>query len=132
MPDACSSWFLPRIVGVQTALELVYGADILSAEEARTFGILRSLHAPDELLETAHSLARRFVDRRSPAALGLTKQLVYRGLEATAPRDAHVAESLAMLHVSAADGKEGVAAFLAKRTPHFTARASELPRIFPL
>jgi len=129
VPEACSSWFLPRIVGIQQALEWVYSADILTAEQAHAGRLVRSLHEPDDLLPTAHDLARSFVVDRSPVALGLAKQLLYRNSAAADPLEAHLTDSLAMFWTSLADGKEGVAAFLEKRTPRFTGRASQLPRI---
>jgi enoyl-CoA hydratase/carnithine racemase len=130
VPEAASSWFLPRIVGIQQALEWVYSAEILTAEQALAGRLVRSLHEPDELLDAAQSLARSFVVGRSPVALGLAKQLLYRNAAASHPLEAHRADSLAMWHTSVGDGKEGVAAFLAKRDPEFTGRASELPEIF--
>jgi enoyl-CoA hydratase/carnithine racemase len=130
VPEAASTWFLPRIVGLQQALEWVYSADILTAEEALAGGLVRSVHEPDELLPTALELARRFVVRRSPVALGLAKQMLYRNSAADHPVEAHRADSLAMWHASMGDGKEGVAAFLEKREPEFTGKASELPRIY--
>jgi len=130
VPEACSSWFLPRIVGMQRALELVYTADIISAEEAVEIGLARSLHEPDDLVPAALELARRCTVGRSPAALALTKQLMYRNAAATHPLDAHRADSLAMFYASIGDGKEGVAAFLEKRDPSFTGSAKHLPRIF--
>src|SRR3954463_13019410 len=78
VPEAASSWFLPRIVGIQQALEWVYSADILTAEQAHEGRLVRSVHEPDVLLEAAQELARSFVVRRSPVALGLAKQLLYR------------------------------------------------------
>ena len=130
VPEAASTWFLPRIVGIQQALEWVYAADILTADQALAGGLVRSVHEPDELLEAAVELARSFVVRRSPVALGLAKQMLYRNGAADHPLEAHRADSLAMFHTSIGDGKEGVAAFREKREPEFTGRASELPEIY--
>ncbi len=127
--EACSSWFLPRIVGPAQALEWVYSADILTAEQAREGRLVRSLHEPDELVPAAQELARSWVKGRSAAGVALNKQLIYRGLGSAQPLDAHLADSLAMYYSSIGDGKEGVAAFLEKRDPAFTAKASETPRI---
>jgi enoyl-CoA hydratase/carnithine racemase len=131
VPEACSSWFLPRIVGIQQALEWVYSADILTAEQAHAGRLVRSLHEPEDLLPAALELARSFVVGRSPVALGLAKQLLYRNSAAAEPLEAHLSDSLAMYWTSIGDGKEGVAAFLDKRSPEFTGRASDLPRIHP-
>ena len=130
VPEAASTWFLPRIVGIQQALEWVYSAEILTAEQAHGGRLVRSVHEPDELLGAAQELARSFVVRRSPVALGLTKQLLYRNGAADHPLAAHRADSLAMFHTSIGDGKEGVAAFREKREPEFKGKASELPEIF--
>ncbi len=130
VPEAASTWFLPRIVGIQQALEWVYSAEILTAEQAHEGRLLRSVHEPDELVPAALELARSFVVRRSPVALGLAKQLLYRNSAVDHPIEAHRADSLAMWHSSIGDGREGVAAFLDKRDPEFAAKASELPRIF--
>jgi enoyl-CoA hydratase/carnithine racemase len=130
VPEACSSWFLPRIVGIQQALEWVYSADILTAETAYAGRLVRSLHEPDDLLPAAYDLVRSFVVDRSPVALGLAKQMLYRNSAAAEPLEAHLSDSLAMFYTSISDGKEGVAAFLEKRAPEFTGRASDLPRVF--
>jgi enoyl-CoA hydratase/carnithine racemase len=130
VPEACSTWFLPRLVGLQQALEWVYSADILPADAALAGGLLRSVHEPDELLPTALGLARSFTRDRSPVAAALAKQMLYRNAAAPHPLDAHRAESLAMFYTSIGDGKEGVAAFREKRSPRFTGSASERPVIF--
>ncbi len=130
VPEATSTWFLPRIVGIQQALEWVYSAEILTAEQAYAGRLLRSVHEPDELLDAAVELARSFVVHRSPVALGLAKQLLYRNGAADHPMEAHRSESLAMFYTSLGDGKEGVAAFREKRQPDFTGRASDLPEVY--
>jgi enoyl-CoA hydratase/carnithine racemase len=129
-PEACSSWFLPRVVGMQQALEWVYSADIFDAEEALRGGLVRSVYSPEDLLEKARRLARRFVNGRSPVATALARQMLYRNSATPHPMDAHRVESLAMFYTSIGDGKEGVAAFREKRQSAFTGKASELPPFF--
>jgi enoyl-CoA hydratase/carnithine racemase len=131
VPEACSSYFLPRIVGIPQTLEWFYSADILTADQALTGGLVRSVHEPDELVPAAQALARSFVSGRSAVSVGLIRQLVYRNSAARHPLEAHLADSLAMWHTSVGDGKEGVAAFLAKRPAEFTGQASQIPRVFP-
>lgn len=130
VPEAASSWFLPRIVGLQQALEWVYSAEILTAEQALEGRLLRSVHAPEDLVEAALELARSFVVHRSPAALGMAKQLLYRNSSVDHPIEAHRADSIAMWHASTGDGKEGVAAFLGKRDPEFTSSTRDLPDLW--
>ena len=100
VPEAASTWFLPRIVGIQQALEWVYSAEILTAEQALAGRLVRSVHEPEDLLDAAYELARTFVVGRSPVALGLAKQMLYRNSAADHPIEAHRADSLAMWHAS--------------------------------
>lgn len=132
VPEACSTWFLPRIVGLQQALDWVYSADILTAEEALTGRLLKAVVPHEQLLEQAHALARKYIDGRSPVALALMRQMLMRNQAAAHPRQAHAVESLAMLHTSRNDGKEGVASFNQKRAPAFSGRAStDMPDFYP-
>jgi enoyl-CoA hydratase/carnithine racemase len=131
VPEACSSWFLPRIVGISQALEWTFSADIFDAEEAKRGGLVRSIHAPDQLLPEAYKLAHRFVDNRSPVSIALTRQMLYRNSAQRDPLEAHRVDSLAMFYSSVGDGKEGVRSFLEKRAPAFESRASAMPPFYP-
>ena len=130
VPEACSSWFLPRVVGISRAMEWCATGRVFGPDEALAGGLVRAVHEPDDLLPAAYDLARTFVVGRSPVALGLAKRLLYRNSAAAEPLEAHLSDSLAMFYTSIGDGKEGVAAFLEKRAPEFTGRASELPRVY--
>jgi enoyl-CoA hydratase/carnithine racemase len=131
VPEATSTWFLPRIVGMSRALEWVYSADILTAQEAHEGGLVRSVHPEEELLDAACALARRFTRNRSPVATALARQMMYRNSAQPHPLEAHRVDSLAMFYTSIGDGKEGVAAFRDKRDPDFTGRASDMPPFYP-
>jgi enoyl-CoA hydratase/carnithine racemase len=130
VPEACSSWFLPRLVGPQQALEWVLSADIFDAAEALRGGLVRSVHAPEDLLAEAQALARKFIAGRSAVAVALTRQMMIRNAQQH-PLEAHRVDSLAMFYTSIGDGKEGVAAFLEKREPAFEGRASQMPPFYP-
>ncbi|GFG70460.1 crotonase/enoyl-CoA hydratase family protein [Mycolicibacter senuensis] len=129
-PEACSTWFLPRIVGMPTALDLLYRADILDAEAAHAAGIARSLHEPDALLGDARALADSWTKGRSPVSFALMRQMLYRNSAQPDPVQAHRVDSLAMFYTSIGDGADGVRAFLEKRDPHFTSRASAMPPFY--
>jgi len=131
VPEACSSWFLPRLVGPQQALEWVLSAEIFDAAEGLRGGLLRSVHAPEDLLGAAQALARKFIAGRSPVAVALARQMMLRNSAQPHPIAAHQVDSLAMFYTSLEDGKEGVAAFLEKREPNFTAKASKMPSFYP-
>lgn len=129
-PEACSTWFLPRLVGMSQALEWMYTADILTADEAQRGGLVRSVHAPDDLLPAAIELAKRFVAGKSAVGIALTRQMMYRNSAEPHPVAAHRVDSLSMFYASTGDGKEGVQAFLDKRDPAFTSRASGMPPFY--
>ena len=131
VPEAASSWFLPRLVGISRALEWVYTAQVLTAAEAHEGGLVRSVHPDGELLDAAHALARRFTEHRSPVATALARQMMWRNSAQPHPLEAHRVDSLAMFYTSIGDGKEGVAAFREKRDPEFTGRASRMPPFYP-
>lgn len=131
VPEACSSWFLPRIVGISQALEWVYSGDILTAEEAQQGRLVKAVYSPETLLEEAYKLAHKFIDNRSPVAIAFARQMMYRNAAQTHPIEAHKVDSLAMFYTSVGDGKEGVKSFLEKRTPEFTGKASQMPEFYP-
>ncbi len=129
-PEACSTWFLPRIVGLEQALEWMYSAAIFDAAEALDRKLVRAVCAPEKLLDEACAFARTLVTDRSPVSVALIRQMMYRNSAAPSPLDAHCVESLAMFYTSIGDGKEGVQAFLGKRPPQFSAQASAMPPFF--
>ncbi len=124
VPEACSSWFLPRIVGISQALEWTYSADIIDAEEAKRGGLVKAVLPPDQLLPEAYKLAHRIIDNRSPVAIALTRQMLYRNSAQPHPLEAHKVDSLAVYYTSLMDGKEGVQSFLEKRAPAFKSKCS--------
>ena len=132
-PEACSSWFLPRLVGMQTALEWCYSGRVFSAQEALDRGLVRSLHAPEDLLPAARALAREIVDTAAPVSVALTRQLMWRMAGADHPMAAHRADSRGIqARGASADSKEGVESFLQKRPPAFPDKVSDgLPDIWP-
>ena len=130
-PEACSSWFLPRIVGVSKALEWSYTGDILTTDEALQSGFVRSVHAPEELLPEAYKIAAK-IAAHSPVAITLTRQMMYRNASKEHPLDAHKVDSLAIFYASQIDGKEGVQSFLEKRQPEFSSKSSsDMPDFYP-
>jgi enoyl-CoA hydratase/carnithine racemase len=128
VPEACSSWFLPRLVGISQALEWIYEAEPFEAAAGVRAGLLKAAVPPAQLLDEARALAHRFIDGRSPVATALARQLVYRNVAKAHPIEAHRVDSLAMFHLSKGDGAEGVRAFVEKRAPRFTSKIStDLP-----
>ena len=131
-PEAASTWFLPRIVGMSKALEWCYSAEIMSAEKALAGGLVSEVLAPDDLLPAAQRIARHIADNTSPIAIAMTRQMMYRNAAAPHPRDAHNIESLAIFFESQKDGKEGIKAFLEKRPANFSATLKDdMPPFYP-
>jgi enoyl-CoA hydratase/carnithine racemase len=133
VPEACSSWFLPRVVGISRAMEWVATGRVFPASEALEAGLVRSLYPAEQLLPAARELAREIVDHAAPVSVALARRMLWRMLGAEHPMDAHRADSRAMVHRGqSADAVEGVTSFLEKRPAHFTDRVSEgLPDIQP-
>ena len=131
-PEAASSWFLPHLVGVQTALEWCYTGRIFPAQEAHDRGLVRSLHAPDDLLPAARALAREIADNAAPVSVALTRQLIWRMAGAAHPMEAHRADSRGIqARGRSGDAREGVTSFLEKRPAAFPDRVSrDLPDIW--
>jgi enoyl-CoA hydratase/carnithine racemase len=132
-PEAASSWFLPKLVGVQTALEWCYTGRVFPAQEAFDRGLVRSLHEPEDLLPAARALAREIADNTAPVSVAVTRQLIWRMAGADHPMQAHKADSRAIqARGASADVKEGVEAFLQKRPAVYPNRVStDLPQIWP-
>lgn len=132
-PEAASSWFLARHVGMQTALEWCYTGRVFGAQEALDRGLVRSTHAPDELLPAARALAREIADNTAPVSIALTRQMLWRMATAEHPMAAHRVDSRVMQsRGQSADAREGVSAFLEKRTPVYPNKVSQdMPDFYP-
>jgi enoyl-CoA hydratase/carnithine racemase len=133
VPEACSSWFLPRVVGISRAMEWVATGRVFPAQEALEAGLVRSLHPAGELLDTAYGLAREIADNTAPVSVALGRRMLWTMLGASHPMLAHRADSRAMFsRGQSADAREGVTAFLEKRAAAFPDRVSDgLPEVFP-
>lgn len=132
VPEACSSWFLPRLVGISQAAEWCYSGRVFSADEAVSGGLVRSLHEPDALLDAARELASEFCEQSAPVSVALTRQMLWRMLGASHPMAAHRVDSRAIAARGASpDAAEGVMSFLEKRPAVFTdSVAAGLPDVF--
>ena len=133
VPEAASSWFLPRLVGPQQALEWCYTGRIFDAQEALKGGLVRSVHPAGELLAEARKLAREIADNTAPVSVALTRHMLWRNAAQPHPMEAHKIDSRAIYRRSrSGDAKEGIASFLEKRPPNYPDKVStDMPDFFP-
>lgn len=131
-PEGCSTWFLPRIVGMQQSLKWMMTGEIFDATEAYSGGLVYEVCAADELMSRAYEMARQIADNTAPVSSALIRQMMYRNSAAAHPVEAHKIESLAVFYASKFDGKEGVSAFLEKRPANFESKSSsDMPPFYP-
>ena len=133
VPEACSSYFLPRVVGISRATEWCFTGEVFDAAEALDGGLVRSVVPADELMSTARDLATRIAANTSALSVTLTRHMLWRMLGADHPMEAHKIDSRGVQYMGAsADAKEGVESFLEKRDPDYTLKPSQdLPGYFP-
>ncbi|MBK6707280.1 MAG: crotonase/enoyl-CoA hydratase family protein [Sphingomonadales bacterium] len=133
VPEAASSWFLPRLVGPQQALEWCFTGRIFDAQEALKGGLVRSVHPAGELLAEAQKLAREIADNTAPVSVALTRHMLWRNAAQPHPMAAHKIDSRAIYRRSrSGDAKEGIASFLEKRAPEYPDKVStDMPDFFP-
>ena len=133
VPEAASSWFLPRVVGINKALEWTFSGRVFSPEEAKEGGLIRSIHPVDKLLDEANKIAQEIVENTSAVSVAMTRQMLWKLLGADHPMEAHKVDSRAIYELGqGGDAKEGVESFLEKRPPEFPSKVSEdMPEFYP-
>lgn len=133
VPEACSSWFLPKLVGISQALEWCYTGRIFDAEEARNGGLIKDIYSLSELMDAARGLAREIADNTSAVSVAITRAMMWRLPSGSHPMEAHKIDSRAIYRLSrGADAKEGIASFLEKRAPQYPGKVSEdMPDFYP-
>ncbi len=133
VPDACSSWFLPKIVGISKALDLTFSGRIIDSKEALDIALISSIHKPENLINDAKKIAQELVEKSAPVSIAITRQMLWRSFGQAAPFEAHVIESKAIDSRGASDdAKEGVNSFLEKRPARFkNLISSDMPDFFP-
>jgi 1,4-dihydroxy-2-naphthoyl-CoA synthase len=133
VPEAASSWFLPRIVGISQATEWCFTGRMISADEAKEGRLVRSVHAPEDLMPAARAIAREIAENTAPVSVALSRQMLWRMLGADHPMQAHRVDSRAINSRGASDdAREGVMSFLEKRPANFPVKVSNgLPEVFP-
>ena len=133
VPEACSSWFLPKLVGISQALEWCYTGRVFDAEEARNGGLIKDIYSSGELMGAARDLAREIADNTSAVSVAMTRAMMWRLPSGDHPMEAHKIDSRAIYRLSrGADAKEGIASFLEKRAPQYPGKVSEdMPDFYP-
>jgi enoyl-CoA hydratase/carnithine racemase len=133
VPEAASSWFLPRIVGISKSLEWTFSGKVFDAEEALKGGLIRSIHSKDSLLDEAKKIANEIIENTSPVSVSMTRQMLWKMLGADHPMEAHKVDSRAIYELGKGeDTKEGVNSFLEKRPPEFPSKVSkDMPDFYP-
>ena len=133
VPEACSSYFLPRVVGISQALEWTYSGRVFDAAEALAGGLVRSVHPKDELLGAARAIAHDIAAETSAVSVAMIRQMMWKMLGADHPMEAHKIDSRGIYHLGrSADAKEGVESFLEKRAAVFPGKVStDMPEFFP-
>jgi enoyl-CoA hydratase/carnithine racemase len=133
MPEAASTWFLPRVVGISKALEWGCTGRLILPDEALSGGLVRSIHEPEDLLPAATALAREVVDNAAPVSVAVTRQAMWRLLGSSHPMDGHRVDSRGVRFLARLDdAAEGVNSFFEKRPPHFTGSVSDqMPNTMP-
>lgn len=133
VPEACSSWFLPRLVGISRALEWCYSGKVFGAEEALDGGLVRAIYPQADLMNKAREMAREIIDNTAPVSVALTRQMLWRMLGAAHPMEAHIVDSAAIFDRGQTDdAREGVMSFLEKRAPKYPEKVSSgLPNFWP-
>ncbi len=133
VPEACSSYFLPRVVGINQALEWCYTGRVFPAQEALDGGLVRSLHGKDDLLDVARGIAREIADNTSAISVSLIRHMMWRTLGADHPMEGHKLDSRGIYYLGkSAEAKEGVESFLEKRPARFPGKVSkDMPEFFP-
>ncbi len=133
VPEACSSWFLPRLVGISTAAEWCYTARVFPVADALAAGLVRSVHPADELLPAARALATEIATNSAPVSVALSRMMLWRMLGAADPMEAHKIDSRGVNYTGRTpDSREGISAFLEKRPAEWRMKVSEdLPPYVP-
>ena len=133
VPEAASSWFLPRIVGISKSLEWTYSGRVFSAQEAYEGGLVSSIHSSEALLDEAYKISNEIIENTSPISISMTRQMLWKMMGQDHPMEAHKVDSRAIYELGKGkDAKEGIESFLEKRPPKFRSKVSkDMPNFFP-